>query len=453
MSWLRFAIVGSGPAGFFTAKNLAKHFPEAYVDMYERLPTPFGLIRYGVSPDHPEIKRVMKDFTRLAESPKFRFLGNVEVGRDLSHKELAHCYSAIIYAYGAASDSTLGIPGEEHVVSARKLVEWYNGHPEADSFDLSRIKSICIIGNGNVAVDVIRVLGAPLSTLEHTDISSTAYEQLKHSALRDIHVIGRRGLMQAACTAKELRQLSTVEGMSHSISHEDFQASLNDASRAECDFDQPSGTTIQTRAKRRLFDIFNSFSREADPRARIRVHWHFLKRPVKVNGSLVTLQSNVLQGLPFKQTTTPTEVFNTISADLILKSIGYRSVQIDPDVPFDYQIGIVQNIGCRVAAPGPALSYVTGWARTGPFGVLDTTMRSVFVSSIQLMMDSLLDDNDSLLLKPPKDNADSILGKLRVVSFNGWKKIDAHEVNHGEARNKTREKVLDWGKMLEIAKV
>jgi len=450
MSWLRFAIVGSGPAGFFTAKNLVKHFPEASIDMYERLPTPFGLIRYGVAPDHPEIKRVLQDFTRLAESSNFRFLGNVTIGRDLSHKTLARCYSAIIYAYGAASDSKLGIPGEERIVSARKFVEWYNGHPEADSFALSHIKSVSIIGNGNVAIDVIRVLGAPLSRLEHTDISSVAFEELKRSSVRDIHVIGRRGLVQAACTAKELRQLSTIQGMSHSILPDDFQASMNHSSRMECDLDQPSGTTVQTRARRRIFEIFSKFPHEPDQNARVRVHWHFLKSPVKVEGNELLLQRTELTGQPHRQSAKLTDQFCPLSSDLIFKSIGYRSVPIDPDVPFDHVNGVVQNRGCRVDAPGPALSYVTGWARTGPFGVLDTTMRSVFVRDMQLMMDSLLEDHSEKRLYVPEENVEAHLRTLRILGFHGWKKIDSLELNHGEARGKVRDKVLDWNTMLEV---
>jgi adrenodoxin-NADP+ reductase len=453
MSWLRFAIVGSGPAGFFSAKNLLKHFPEASVDMYERLPSPFGLIRYGVAPDHPEIKRVLNDFARLAQTSNFRFLGNVTIGRDLSHRDLARCYSAIIYAYGAASDSSLGIPGEEFIVSARKFVEWYNGHPEAVPFQLANVKSVCIIGNGNVAVDVVRILGAPQSQLEHTDIASSALEELRRSAVRDIHVVGRRGMLQAACTAKELRQLSSVEGMSHRIFAADLEASLNESSRKECDFDQPSGTTIHTRAKRRLFEIFNSFRRDADPSARVRVHWHFLKSPVRTDGASMTLQHNELEGPPSNQSSRPIpSQLSSLSADLFFKSLGYKSLQIDSDIPFNAAQGIVENIGCRVQAPGPARTYVTGWARTGPFGVLDTTMRSVFVRLTQVMMDSLLEDYRQQLLQPPEAETDSVLCSLkRVVSFEGWRKIDAYELSQGAAKGKTREKVVDIEEMLDLA--
>jgi len=370
---LRLAVVGSGPAGFFLTKSLIRHLPGCRVDIMERLPCPFGLIRYGVAPDHPQIKGVAADFSAVATSPDVRFLGNVSVGSTLPLQELQKHYSGVVYAYGASADRELGIAGEaQHVLSARSFVEWYNTLPGAAAFDLADIRSVALIGNGNVALDVARILAAPISDLRTTDINAKACMVLENSAVKDIHVVGRRGVLQAACAIKELRKLTEVEGVGVRVFERDIQDS------------QIAGTEEhsypQIRAKKRLLELLNALPREPNKSARVQIHFHFLQSPVKVTASEIHLQRNSLRFSPSGVQAVGTEEYTQLPCDLVLRSTGYRTVAIDPAVPFDEKMHVIAARDGRAETEFPV--YAAGWCRSGPVGILDYTMRNAFVSGI-----------------------------------------------------------------------
>lgn len=370
---LRLAVVGSGPAGFFVTKSLLRHLPGCGVDILERLPCPFGLIRYGVAPDHPQIKAVSADFSAVASSPCVRFLGNVSVGSSLPLQELQRHYSGVVYAYGASADKELGIPGEaQHILSARSFVEWYNTLPGAAAFDLSDTKSVALIGNGNVALDVARILAAPISDLRTTDISLKACMTLENSAVKDIHIVGRRGILQAACAIKELRKLTEVEGVSVRVFERDIQES------------QIAGTEEhsypQIRAKKRLLELLHSLPREPNKDARVQIHFHFLQSPIKATASELHLQRNSLQSSPAGVQAVGTEEYTQLPCDLVLRSAGYRTVAIDSAVSFDEKRHVINAEDGRVGTEFPI--YAAGWCRSGPVGILDYTMRNAFVSGI-----------------------------------------------------------------------
>ena len=369
---LRLAVVGSGPAGFFLTKSLTRHLPGCTVDILERLPCPFGLIRYGVAPDHSPIKSVTADFSAIATTPGVRFLGNVQVGSpSLPLSSLRNHYSAVIYAYGAAADRSLHIPGEqEHIHSARSFVEWYNTHPESTSFDLSSTPSVAIIGNGNVAVDVARILSTPVYELRSTDISHKAYMTLENSAVKDIHIIGRRGALQAACAIKELRQLTNVEGVHVRVYDRDLQESQT------TDTNQASFALL--RVKKRLVELLSSLPKETGKNARVQVHFHFLQSPVEATPTGLRLRRNTLKvDSEGEVKAVGTEEYSEMKCDLVLRSAGYRTTAIDTEVPFDEGKGVVRTQGGRVDMDYPV--YAAGWCQSGPVGILDATMRSAFV--------------------------------------------------------------------------
>lgn len=368
---LRLAVVGSGPAGFFVTKSLLRHLPGCGVDILERLPCPFGLIRYGVAPDHPQIKAVSTDFSAIASSPCVRFLGNVSVGSPaLPLQELQKHYSGVIYAYGASADKELGIAGEaEYARSARSFVEWYNSLPGAKAFDLSDTKSVAIIGNGNVALDVARILASPVYDLRSTDISQKACMVLEDSAVKNIHIIGRRGALQAACAIKELRKLTEVEGVSVRVYERDLKESQIETTGEQ--------SYPQARAKKRLLELLDSLPKEPSRDARVQVHFHFLQSPVKITASELHLQRNTLQSSPTGIKAVGTKEHTQLPCDLVLRSTGYRTLAIDPAVPFDEKRNVITAENGRVGTDFPI--YAAGWCRSGPEGILDYTMRNAFV--------------------------------------------------------------------------
>jgi NADPH-dependent glutamate synthase beta subunit-like oxidoreductase len=283
----------------------------------------------------------------------------------------------VIYAYGASEDRTLDIPGGNKTHPARKFVEWYNAHPYAESFDLSKVETVGIIGNGNVAIDIARIMGMNWESLEKTDINRETVEALKSSNVKEIYMIGRRGAIQAAMTVKELRLLTMVPEISIRVFQDEIERSLNDVSQEEADLKSPVAISLQSRARRRLFDLMNSLPRVHKSSAKTKLDFRFLLEPVSYENNTLKLEKTALSGTKCNQIAHRTGEFLSLSADLVFRSIGYKCIKIDSDLPFDESRGIVQNIAGRV--PGSSPVYVTGWAKTGPFGVIDTTMRSVFV--------------------------------------------------------------------------
>ncbi len=443
---LRAAIVGSGPSGFYATEALLKAQPVVWVDMYERLPAPFGLVRNGVAPDHPKLKEPIRVYQRIAESPKFRFLGNVAVGRDVSVQELMACYHAVVFTCGAETDRKLGIPGEELPGShtATEFVGWYNGHPDYRDrvFDLSHENAV-VIGQGNVAVDVCRILSKTVDELRHTDIAKHAFALLAESKVRDIYMVGRRGPAQAKFTHTELRELGELADCDPVVDPRDME--LNPASREEL-------ADRRNRANIKSYEVLQGFASRAAPTRRRRCHIQFLKSPTELRGEgrleRVVLVRNRLEGEPSRQVARETGETEELACGVLFRSIGYRGVPI-AGVPFDNDRGIFPNREGRIVdgqnvVPG---LYVAGWIKRGPTGIIGTN-REDGVATVK----SLLADLPNLGAgdKPGTDGLQALLKNrgVRVVSYADWQKIDAAEVRRGETEGKPREKFTRVSEML-----
>jgi ferredoxin--NADP+ reductase len=453
---VRVAIVGSGPAGFYAAEHLLKQEEVAVeVDMFDRLPTPYGLVRAGVAPDHPKIKSVIRVYEKTAARPGFRFFGNVEVGKDISADELRERYHAVLFSYGTSVDRQLGIPGEElpgsH--SATEFVNWYNAHPDfADAeFDLS-CETAVIIGNGNVAADVARMLSLTREELEETDTAEHAIEALAKSGIREILVLGRRGPAQAAFTNPEVRELGEL--IDADIAIDESECDLDEVSREFIDSDEADPTN------RRNVDLFTEFSkREPEGRSK-RVVMRFLRSPVEIEGDgkveRIVIGENRLErdetGAIRARDTGERE---TIDCGLVFRSIGYRGVPVE-GIPFSEKRGIIPNEGGRVVDAGEQVPgvYVVGWIKRGPSGVIGTNKKDA-----QDTVDNLLADVEAGKVPSPGLASDpsaieSLLAERKPdhVTFPGWQAIDAAEVAAGEPKGRPRVKFIRVDEMLEAAK-
>ncbi|KAL4420950.1 hypothetical protein ABPG77_004579 [Micractinium sp. CCAP 211/92] len=451
-----FCVVGSGPAGFYTADKLLKKFGDgARVDIVEALPTPFGLVRSGVAPDHADTKNVINQFTQLARDPRLSFLGNVRVGRDVSLPELRAHYNAVVLCYGAESDRRLGVPGEDlpGVFSAREFVWWYNGHPAYRHLpiDLSRMRSVAIAGLGNVAVDCARVLLKTADDLAGTDICSHAVEQLRRSAVQEVHLLGRRGPVQAAFTPKELRELLGLQGVQVRMRPEDFQ--LNPACQAEMK---------ATRMKKRVYEILQKALAEPPREGAKSLFIHFLRNPVEVvevDGRAGQMRIEKTRLEPSStggdQSARGTGEFETIPADLVLKSIGFKSVGI-AGVAFDERRGVVPNkLGQVYAAGGEGFDdglYVCGWLKRGPSGIIGTNLVDA-EQTVDTMVQTQGSFQDIQAAAPGAAGLRQLLQSrgVQVVSFEGWERVDAEEVRRGAALGKPRDKLTDVQEMLQLA--
>ncbi|XP_069808548.1 NADPH:adrenodoxin oxidoreductase, mitochondrial isoform X2 [Dendropsophus ebraccatus] len=448
-------IVGSGPAGFYTAQHLLKHNKQAVVDIYEKLPVPFGLVRFGVAPDHPEVKNVINTFTQTAHSERCNFLGNVTVGRDVTVEELQGAYHAVVLSYGAEEKRELGIPGEQlqGVYSARDFVGWYNGLPYNRylSPDLNSETAV-ILGQGNVALDIARMLLSPCELLKKTDVTRPALEALSQSRVKKVWLIGRRGPLQVAFTIKELREMIHLPGARPVYDPSDFQGLENILK------DLP-------RPRKRLTELLLKSAleapgeKEASRRDQCEREWglRFLRSPVAVlpsedgkRAAGVRLSVTRLDGSGESAVAVPTGETEEISCGLILTSIGYRSVPISPGVPFLPKQGIIPNTMGRVqGAPG---LYCSGWVKRGPTGVITTTMTDSFDTAQTLLEDI---KSGTLNSSDPRVGASAIrelllLRGVQIVSFSDWEKIDAEETAQGLEVGKPREKILDTEEMLQL---
>ena len=404
------AVVGAGPAGAYAAGQLRASRVRPDVDVFERLPTPWGLLRGGVAPDHQEIKALAKTFEDEVMGRGCRFIGGVEVGKDVSHDDLMRHYDAVIYAVGAMSDRTLGIPGEElaNSLPATDVVGWYNGHPDRREIpiDLS-VKRAVIIGNGNVAADVARVLVKDVDALAKTDIADHALEALRASAIEEVVVVGRRGPAQAAFTYAELWDLAHLDGV-------------------DCIVDpaEVAGAAEGTFTQRRNVELLQEIAQRPPGSAPRRLVLRFLRSPVSINGDdrveSVTLARNELHtdddGMLRARQTEDTE---TLDCGLVLRSVGYRAIPI-PGVPFDEKAYILPNEQGRVA-PGV---YCVGWIKRGPTGILGTNKRDA-TETVAAVVDDLRAGT------VPGRQTDDELPLPDHVSFEGWKRIDAAEVEAG----------------------
>ncbi len=444
---LRVAIVGSGPGGFYAAEALLAS-SNVEVDMIEALPTPFGLVRYGVAPDHPKIKTIIARYEKTAEHPSFAFLGNTEVGRDLTVEEMRRFYDAIVFANGAQTDRHLNIPGEDLPGSytATEFVAWYNGHPayQDREFDLS-CECVIVVGQGNVAVDVARILAKTVDELSSTDITAHALEVLAESKIREVRMVGRRGPVQAAFTPVELKELGELADCDVFVNPQDLI--LNDASRAELE-------VLKWRDAKKNLDYLTGFAAKSPRGCSRRLAIDFYRSPKELRGTgaveEVLMERNALSGEAGAQRAVGTGQTETVACGAVFRSVGYRGVAI-AGVPFDEKAGIMPNIEGRVMKDGvqvPGL-YATGWIKRGPSGVIGTNKADAAETVKHLLADTAA--------LPPcvQPSRDAVLAFLeargvRVVSYSQWRAIDAAEVARGAAVGKPREKFVDVDEMLSV---
>lgn len=453
---VRVAIVGSGPAGFYAAEHLLKHEGAAVeVDVFDRLPTPFGLVRAGVAPDHPKIKSVIRVYEKTAARDGFRFFGNVEVGRDVTVAELAERYHAVIHAYGAPTDRHLGIPGEDlpgsHAATA--FVAWYNAHPDFSEleFDLT-CKRAVVIGNGNVATDLARMLALTREELEATDTADHAIDALGASAVREIVMLGRRGPAQAAFTNPEVRELGEVQDAD--IDVDPTEVELDELSRAYLDSDEADLTT------RKNVEIFAEFAQRRPAGKRRRIVLRFLRSPVEIQGDgrverLVVARNELYRDESGAVRPRDTGERETIECGLVFRSIGYKGVALD-GIPFDDGRGVIPNEGGRVidqerGEPVPG-QYAVGWIKRGPSGVIGTNKKDASET-----VDHLLADLHAGRVPTQAADAAAVEGWLaeRVpehVTYAGWEAIDRAEQERGKPLGRPRVKFCRIDEMIETAR-
>ena len=447
---LRVAVVGSGPAAFYAAAALlASEDPRVEVDMVERLPTPWGLVRLGVAPDHPQLKTVSRAFEKIAARPGFRFLGNVEVGRDLTHQELAALYDAVVYAVGSQADRRLGIPGEDLPGSwaATELVAWYNGHPDYQhlDFDLSH-ERVVVIGNGNVALDVARMLALTEEELAPTDTTDAAIEAIVASGIREIVVFGRRGPVQASWTSTELGELGDLAGADVVVDPAELE--LDPASAAEL---EAASNVVQ-----RNVEILRDFATRKPSGKPRTIRLRFRASPVAILGEErvegIELAHNRLE--PDERGSVravATEEREAVSCGLVFRSVGYRGIGL-PGVPFDEQSGTIPNAGGRVldenGAPISGL-YCAGWIKRGPTGVIGTNKKDATETVERLLEDA----REGRLPARAGGTIEELLADraAEVVMYAGWEAIDALERSRGEPHGRPRVKLCSWDELLAAA--
>ncbi len=450
---LRVAIVGAGPAGFYAAERLFKESELVIeVDLYDRLPTPFGLVRNGVAPDHQKIKSVTAAFDRIAANPRFRFFGNVELGRDISVDDLKDHYHQILYSTGAQTDRPLGVPGDDLIGShpATEFVAWYNGHPDYRDceFDLTQ-ERVAVVGVGNVAIDVARILCRTPDELLKTDIADYALEQLRESRVREVHILGRRGPAQAAFTAPEAKELGELADCDTIVLPEEAELDpLSQASLAGAD-----------RAELRKVEIIQELSRRQPTGKSKRLVLRFLVSPVELIGDAngrvrqMRLVRNVLYATDAGSLRPKaTDHFETLDAGLVFRSIGYRGVPL-PGVPFHDSWGVIPNAGGRVLDPAtqePLLGqYTAGWIKRGPTGVIGTNKPD----AAETVENMLADARAGRVLAPAQATAAAaealVCGRqAHVVTYADWRRLDALELSHGKEQGRPRVKFTRVDDML-----
>jgi len=445
---LRVAIVGSGPSGFYAAEALLDAPVSVEVDVLERLPVPYGLVRHGVAPDHAKLKSVTATYAEIAGREGFRYLGNVEFGRDVSASQLGGMYHAVIVAVGAEEDRRLGIPGEhlEGVHAAADFVAWYNGRPGFANLEVDLSQDVAVVaGHGNVAVDVCRLIATPVDALRSTDIASHALDALASSRVREIHLVGRRGPAQAKFTPKELRELASLPGWQVVVDPATME--LNEASRAEAA--DPSQPYVEKNLK--LLQSFAAQKRHA-PRA---IHVRFQLAPISAQGDerlrAVVLERQRLEGRVGHQQAVPTGVSESLQAGLLLRSVGYRGTAL-PGLPFDVRGGLIPNVLGRVIDErGSTLAgwYVTGWIKRGATGIIGTNRLDSVETVRQLIEDLPLLDAE-MTGRTALQQMLAARGHT-VISFDDWLSIERAEQENGRRLGKVAEKFVDVSDMLRAA--
>ena len=449
---LRVAVIGAGPAGFFTTDALVKNTSiEAHVDLFERWPTPYGLVREGVAPDHQSIKGVTRIFDRVLLHPRVRFFGNVAFGEDVSRSELTAMYDQVVYAVGAQTDRRMGIPGEDLAGSwpATEFVRWYNGQPECVdlAFDLS-VERAVVVGNGNVAVDVARILLTDPDVLARSDIADHALEALRQSQVREVVMLGRRGPAQAKFTNVELKEFGTLDGVDVDVAPEELELDLDSA-----------GEAGDRRVARNL-EILHDYAARVPSGAPRRLRFRFHVSPVELlsaDGGVgaVRLERNrLVRTEDGYLSASGTGEYETLSAGLVLRSVGYRGVAL-PDVPFDDSRGVIPHrLGRLLTSPdgdhAPG-EYAAGWIKRGPSGVIGTN-KACAAETVA----SMIEDAGRLPVESGgAEGPDAILAMLSdrcpdYVTADDWRRLDEAEARRGEAEGRPRVKVVRVDEMLDL---
>jgi ferredoxin--NADP+ reductase len=420
----RVAIVGAGPSGLFAAGLLAKADAEVAVDLLDRLPTPFGLLRYGVAPDHASIKAVANTLAAAFESPRVRFCGLVEIGSRVTASELLGCYDAVVYAIGAALDRRLGIPGEDlpGSRSAREFVSWYSGHPDAVAHELAGVSSAVVVGVGNVAVDVARILLKDPAELHATDMPDAVLAELQATNVRDVWLVGRRGPADASFSTAELRELLGLDGLGVVYERGELPTDTGDLDR---------------RARNNLDAIAASLAHPG-PQPQRRLHLLFHHRPVAIHGE------ERVAAVEFESAADASRF--EVPADLVLRSIGYYGVPL-PGVPFDD--GRIPNIEGRVCevdgTPRPR-EYAVGWIKRGPVGLIGANK-----SDATQTVHHLLEDLAATAARPLADPDALLAAKgVRASTLDDWRRIDEAEIGRGTLRGRERTKIEAWHDLLDL---
>jgi ferredoxin--NADP+ reductase len=458
---IRVAVIGSGPAGFYTAGHLLKDPSGPFeVDMLERLPTPFGLVRSGVAPDHPKIKSVTRIYEKTAAHPRFRFFGNVHFGEHISREDLLAHYHAIVYATGSPSDRSLGIPGEDLPGShaATDFVGWYNGHPDQTDLEvaLHSAERALVIGNGNVALDVARMLVLAPSELAPTDTADHALDVLAHSRICEVVVVGRRGPAQAAFTNPELLELGELSDADVVVDPAELERAL-----AVPDPDAESNAT-----SRRNVEILRSYASRPPSGHRKRIVLRFLLSPTALHpdasgrlGTVELIRNELVRAPGGGLRAQPTGERETIPAGLAFRAIGYRGIPL-PGVPFDERTAVIPNDAGRVIDPSTGAplrgEYVVGWIKRGPSGVIGTNKKDAQQTVDAILADLVSANGDTRLLTPGSPDPAAVESVLRarqpeLVTYAGWSEIDRHERALGESSGRPRVKLTRIEEMLRVA--
>lgn len=452
---LHVAIIGSGPSGFYTAEDLFKKedfFVE--VDMFERLPTPYGLVRAGVAPDHQKIKSVTKIYNNIAHLPQFRFWGNVKFGTDITKAELLGHFDAIIYAFGAQSDRKLAIKGENlrGNYSATEFVGWYNGHPDYRDikFDFS-CSDVAIIGMGNVAIDIARILARTENELSHTDIAEHAQDQFRNSKIENIYLIARRGPMQAAFTPVGTKSMLNME---------EAAAYVNPA---ELKLEIESEKIIKETNDKRIIQnlkFLGAISKNDISSAAIKIQFLFRRSPLEIYGENGEIEGiKIVKNELFKDDygnlkARATDVSEDLRVKMVFRSIGYKVNQI-PDVPFDDKKGVIANENGRVVDEATRdihpHEYVVGWAKRGPTGIIGTN-KSDAIKTNELLIEDFKDKQSECWSNSHSRIIKKFLKskKVNYVPFEDWRILDQIEIDEGEKKSKPREKITSVADMLNV---
>lgn len=446
---LRVAVVGAGPSGFYTAAALlARKDLTVSIDLIDRLPAPFGLVRYGVAPDHAKIKEVARVFERLALDPRVRYLGNVEYGRDLALADLLRHYDQVVFAVGGQSDRRLGVPGEDLAGShsSTAFVAWYSCHPDFLDLDVDLgCSAAAVVGVGNVAMDVARILARDPEELATTDISDDALALLRTSAVRDVHVLARRGPVQAKCSPAELKEIAELADVDLVVDPAELE--LDPGSAAELGADPQAQKNLA---------LFRAAAERGRTGAARRIHFRFLVSPTEIEGeggrvTGLRLERNRLEPRGDGLAARGTGELESLPLGLVVRAVGYRSLPL-PELPFDERGGVIPNREGRVLAPkgGGVLPrlYVAGWVKRGPTGLIGSNKPDGAETAAKMLEDF---PGLEAAPEPTTPALDALLSArgARVVDYAAWQRLDALERERGKPAGRPRVKLARVAEMLE----